>query len=403
MNDPSAVYFGASAAGGAAFVYKLRDLLRTPRNHLLRAICTSVFLASTSIFFAAPTVVAFVNRATGVSNFAAPLVYSIVVSLGASLLVLVLYWRGPADKARRTARWWLLTYAAVLVALNALFVLGNAKLERRVDFDTYYATTPYIAEFIILYLMAHAVAALALFLVSWRWARIAGRPWLCRGLRVIALGNVCGLGFDLAKLIAVIARWLDRDVDWLSSSIAPALGALGTLIAAVGLLLPTAGERLTRMAGWIARYRAYRELFPLWDALSTATPDIVPDVHIPRWHFELRLTRRLAEINDGRLVLRSHIHPQVGEAALRLGRGAGLTGLELQAVIEAARLKAAVTAKAANREFALQAVADTDTLGGIDGLSELVWLSKVSQAFSASPVVGAALAECQDAIVDPAG
>ncbi|MEE1929207.1 MAB_1171c family putative transporter [Streptomyces sp. TRM 70351] len=392
--DPSALYWTCSAAAWTALAFKVRDLWKAPRNAMRWSVCATLLLAGTAMFFAAPTTIAHVNRLSGIPNLAAPLVYSLLTALSVSAHVLIAYWRHPADRARPVALRWIGTYAAVIAALVVLFALGDTPQERRTDFDTHYATTPYTCVFIVLYLVALAVAMTVLIREGRRWAAVAGRPWLRRGLRFIVAGAAGALGFCLAKLAAVAARWTGRDWDPLNTEVAPALAVLGLLCSALGYALPAWGEQLTALSGRLARHRAYRDLYPLWDALRRATPAIVPPVRVPWWDFELRLTRRLAEINDGRLALRSHTDPRAGALALRRATGAGLTGTELHAAVDAARLRAAVAAKAAGRTYPHDtATGPAGPYGGVDGVGELEWLVRVSRAFAASPVVRAAADE----------
>ncbi|PJE94166.1 hypothetical protein CUT44_28140 [Streptomyces carminius] len=395
MDDQSAVQLLSSAAGWAVLAVKLRDLRRSPRNPMLRAVCATLFLASAGVLCAVPAVVGYLNRLTGVPNFAAPLVYCVIVALGASCHVLLAYWRWPAERARPVARRWTLAYAAVIGCLVALFAAGEAPVERRTDFDTYYATDPRLAGFVVLYLVALGVAMVLLVRMCLRWARVAGRPWLRRGLRTVALGALGALGFTAVKLTAVAARWAGADWGWLDYRAAPVLATAGLVVSAVGYALPVTGHRLSGLRALAGRYRAYRALYPLWDALRRATPAVVSPARVPWWDFELRLTRRLAEINDGRLALRAHTDPEVAGTALRLGRAAGLTGAELHAAVDAALLRSAVAAKAAGLRFPAEPPAATGPApvrGGTDGLGELARLVAVSRAFTASPVVAAAAA-----------
>lgn len=402
MNEATVIYWTCSAFGWVAFGYRLRDLRRAPRNPMRWAVSATLFFGAAAVTSAAPAAIAFINRVSGVPNLAAPLVYSLLLALSASAHVMLAYWRHPPERARRTARRWMLVYGLLIACLVVLFMMGDTPVERRVDFDTYYATTPYTVEFVLLYLLALATAMVGQIWMCWRWAGVAGRPWLRRGLRLIVAGAVGALCFSIAKTVAVAARWFGADWDGLSTHVAPAFATLGLVISAVGYALPAWGEYLTRMRGRADRYHAYRDLYPLWDALRRATPAIVPPARIPWWDLELRLTRRLAEINDGRLALRSHIDPHITAAALRLGRDAGLTGADLHAVVDAARLRTAMAAKAANHRFPQDAPGAQDTgtgqhgaLGGADGVGELAWLVRVSRAFADSPVVASAAARAE--------
>jgi hypothetical protein len=394
VNDPTPVYWTCSLIGWATLVYKLQDLRRAPRNPMVWSVCSTLFLAATAVFFAAPRAIAFVNRVSGVPNLGAPLVYALLLALSASSLALITYWRYPPARARRTARAWVLTYALLVAVLWALFVLGETPVERRVDFDTYYATTPYTVEFILLYLLAMTVAMVGLIRTGARWARVAGRPWLRRGLRLIVAGSAGALAFALAKLVAVAGVWAGRDWAFLSTDVAPVFAVLGLLLSAAGYALPASGQHLTRLRGRFDRYRAYRDLYPLWDALRRATPAIVPPARVPWWDLELRLTRRLAEINDGRLALRSHTDPRAAATARELAGRAGLTGTDLQAVVDAGKLRSAVAAKAARRRFPQPAPDAGRAPGGADGVGELAWLTKVSRAYAHSPVVAAVARSC---------
>ncbi|WP_343299707.1 MAB_1171c family putative transporter [Streptomyces sp. 5-6(2022)] len=394
MNNPNTVYWTCSLAGWVGVCFKLRDLLHSPRSPLKRAVCITLALASTSMFCAAPSSVAVINKTTGVPNLAALFVYIIIVMISASAHVMLAYWLHPLDRARQAARRWMLTYAVLITVMIALFAAGDAPVERRLDFDTYYASAPYLREFILLYLVALAAATAAMMGLCWKWATLAGRPWLSRGLRMNGIGAAGGLAFSLAKLTAVIARWCGTDWDGLSSDLAPRFAAPATIFTAIGVALPSWGPYLTRMRNRATRHTAYRELYPLWNALRQAAPAIVPAARIPRGDFELRLIRRLAEINDGRLALRSYIDPRVKGLALRLGQEAGLTGSALHAVVEAARLKSAVADKARAMKFPPDAAADHPQ-GGTDGIGELSWLVELSRAFVNSPVVSDVLVQLQ--------
>ncbi|MEU9557301.1 MAB_1171c family putative transporter [Streptomyces fumanus] len=237
---------------------KAPDLIRHRHDPYLRAICAVLGLAGLCFFLGAPPTVGAVNRLGGTPNLAAPLTYASITAYSAASQVLVVYWRGgPA--VHRVARRWIIGYACVLVGIAAAFALGEAPVERRTDFDTYYAGTPAVREMIVLYLVGHLAAASVTTVTSLRWARQVRGP-LRVGLAVLGLGTLCSAGYSVAKLTAVIARWTGRDWSVLATGVSPGAAGLGALVTVAGVLIPLAGPRLGR---WHLARRTYLRLAPL--------------------------------------------------------------------------------------------------------------------------------------------
>ncbi|MFI0914248.1 MAB_1171c family putative transporter [Streptomyces abikoensis] len=341
-------YWIPALAIWVALAGRLPALMRNRHDPLLRAVCTVLLLNGSAFFCANPWVVGLVNRATGIPNFAAPLVYGLICALSAACIVLIIYWRdGNSQAARKTAHRWILTYSIGIALIIAAFTVGDAPVERRVDLDTYYATAPGMREMIVLYLLAVVVGSVAMTAMCWRWApQVRHRAWLRRGLHTIALGYIISLGFAVLKGAAVAARWTGNDWDELSTLAAPPVATIGTLTAAAGFLMPLLGERLTALRSTLDDWLTYRALRPLWDALRAATPSVVAPMAMPWWDIDLRLTRRIAEIHDGRLALRPYCDTSVADAARSRAESEGLSNQDADAVAEAATLIAAVTAKA---------------------------------------------------------
>ncbi|MEU2552306.1 hypothetical protein ABZ589_11500 [Streptomyces sp. NPDC013313] len=247
---------------------KLPDLIRHRSDLSQRAINAVLAFASLCFLFGAPPSVGMINRVSGVPNLAAPLTYVSITAYSASLLILIACWRGgPA--VRRTTRRWMGGYAAVLAGISALFALGRTPQERRTDFDTYYATTPWIAEMVVLYLVAHLTAGTVSALWSLRWAfeaEVRERPWLRASLLTIGTGTVITAGYSVSKLIAVVARWSGRDWPVLATSVPSACAGLGALLTVAGVLLPMAGYH----------FSAWRDFFRL-ASLDAALDPVLRD------------------------------------------------------------------------------------------------------------------------------
>ncbi|MFF8030759.1 MULTISPECIES: MAB_1171c family putative transporter [unclassified Streptomyces] len=263
---------------------KAPDLLRHRHDPYLRAICAVLGTAGLCFFLGAPPTVGAVNRIGGVPNLAAPVTYVAITGYCAASQVLIVHWRG-GPRVHRTARRWMTAYAVVVLAIAVTFTLGEAPVERRTDLDTYYATTPFIAQMIVLYLLAHLITVTVTTVSSLRWARRV-RGGLRTGLVLLGAGALCGAGYSVTKLVAVGARWSGRDWSALGTTVSPAAAGLGALLTVVGVLVPLATPRVTECRR--AR-RTYARLEPLERALE----DLLTrrTLRLPRPRFASSTTR----------------------------------------------------------------------------------------------------------------
>ncbi|MFG3031887.1 MAB_1171c family putative transporter [Streptomyces sp. NPDC048253] len=355
-----------------ALVIKLPTIIRLWRDPLLRAVGGLLLLACFVFVSAAPATIAWTNQVTGVPNIAAPLVYSLLTAFCGSCLLLLIAWRnGLSDRTaatRRAMRWVLCLYSGVVVALWVLFALADAPVERLRDLDTYYASTPFMREMILSYLLAHTVAVLITSRLIWNWVRTDGLDaWLRWGLKSLGVGYVINLIFDAAKLTAVAARWTGHDLDWLSTQLAPPVACLSAILIAVGFILPHAGQYLHE--SWRVRL-AHHELRPLYTLMRTVNGGRIPFVlHTTP---ELRLIRRETFIRDALLPLAGRIDEEQRrrshEAALALGFESG----HAKALAAAVAVQDAAAARRRNP--------DGDTTGYPDITDLLQEIAAVSRA-----------------------
>ncbi|MER7760289.1 MAB_1171c family putative transporter [Streptomyces sp. NPDC097619] len=320
--------------------------LRHHREPLHVTVCLVPFFGGVAYFTSNPQVIGVVNAWTGVDNFSAPLVYSLLTVVSALIVTLLVHWReGTEERARRTSRRVLTAYGATVVGIVLLFAAGEAPVERRVDFDTYYATTPFIREMILLYLTAHAVSVTLATTLCIRWFALVRGQWLRRGLRLLIVGFALGLGMDACKFLAVGARWAGADWDLLNTGAAPLFAFGYTLLTGLGFILPVVGSTLVHTWGAL---RSLVQLRPLWCALQPAAPAAPPGPPVPWWEIDLRVTRRVAEIHDGRLALRPYRDRSAAAAAADRARATGLSGAEAAAAVEAEVLATALARLAAS-------------------------------------------------------
>ncbi|GLX37687.1 hypothetical protein Sros01_37600 [Streptomyces roseochromogenus] len=292
-----------------AFALRAPGLVRHWRDPLVRSVSLLLPLGAAVFFFAAPPTISQVNALTGVPNFSVPLVYGIVTAASAALVNLTITWRGGPENRRRAAtRWCVGIYGAVIATQFTLFALGDASEERLRDFDTYYATTPYVREMVVLCVLSYGLANLVLARLCWRWSREV--PGLLRsGLLLIVTGSVLSLGYVACKLLAIGARWAGQDWDGVSTTVAPTVSSLASLLQCVGLALPSASQGVTSL--W-NRWSRYRRLRPLWVTMRAVTPYEL--VRIP-WGSSLgkRQLRRTCDIRDGLRLIAPRLGRRAGE------------------------------------------------------------------------------------------
>ncbi|MFF1411562.1 MAB_1171c family putative transporter [Streptomyces sp. NPDC058289] len=321
--------------------------------------CKSIFVllaASAAAFlFGAPPTIDRVNRFTGVPNVSALIVYCVLSCLSCGSNVLLIHWRGgPEEVLRRHTRMWIAATAALIVAFCVLFHLGSVPIERRRDFDTFYANTPFVREMIVLYLTAHFATTALVAIRCRRWARELRdlqAEWTQRGLLVLVVAFGFGLAFALLKLVAVGARWAGTDRwDALSTDIAPPLAGLGAAMTTMGFLMPAVAQ------GAVSRWRAlhrFRRLQPLWSEIRSEIPPTSPPP-MPWWKpVERRLMQRETDIFDAVLRLtpwfdhttgtKAYAHALAEHAVSRRARSEADASVLARAVIQKARAQPAVS------------------------------------------------------------
>ncbi|MEU8436461.1 MAB_1171c family putative transporter [Streptomyces sp. NPDC029216] len=369
-----------------AFAIRLPVIMRFWRiDPNVRSVGGLLLLGSAVFYFGRPSMLARMNRTTGVPNFAAPLLYSLLTMFCASCLIMIIHWRGGDPRRVRRTNWTIGTvYAAVVTGLWTTFSFADVPVERLRDLDTYYANTPWMREHILLYLGAHSAACLITAVVTWAWLReVSG--WLRAGLVLLVVGFILNLCFDTVKLTAVVARWTGHDLDWLSTYVAPPIAAVCALFIAVGFILPHAGEALQ---GLWTDYRQYRSLAPFVRELAGLDTG---SLRLPRRSpMSRRLVQRRTQISDGLLRLQPYMDPEVRSRALAQALARDEAPAQAAATADAVAVVAAVRSLRLGVEpdpgtdAGPDAAADRGPAPGSDRAPDLV---AVSRALRRSPVV----------------
>ncbi|MFE1441532.1 MAB_1171c family putative transporter [Streptomyces sp. NPDC058739] len=344
-----------------ALAIKLPSIVKMWRDPLLRAVGGLLLFGCAVFVFAAPSTIAWTNRVTGVPNIAAPWVYSLLTTLCASWLLLIVAWRNGADRSdatRRATRRVVAVCAGVVVTLWVLFAFADAPVERTRDLDTYYANTPFMREQIVLYLIAHTVACGVMARLIWNWIRTDGLDaWLRWGLRFLGMGYTTNLLFDAAKFTAVGARWTGHDLDWLSTYVAPAAACFSAALVGVGFIVPHTGQYLQEHWRLRAQYRGLRPLYVVTRAVSGGR-----EPYDPRATAELRLIRRETFIRDALLQVSRYLDDELGSRSRAAARALGHPPGRAEALAAAVALLAAVEARRLHPDREGSGSADTEYL-----------------------------------------
>jgi hypothetical protein len=373
----------------ATLLYKLRALQRTPGNAALRSLCSAFAAFALALTVDLPPVYASVDAVVGEPNFAQLLGHSLALVGGwATQSAVLRFLYAGEEAAARTRR----RAVVLLVALGAMtwfFVLAPVDRETT-SFTTTYASAPYVVGFWFAYLGYLSFALVDVARLSWRYAGVAGPGFTSSGLRLLALGSLCGLAYVAHKAFFLgVSSWTELVLPAGPNTVISRVAVtLCFSLVAIGTTLPTWGPRLQHARGWSSRYRTYHRLYPLWSALHAASPDIalarprrpMLDALDPR-DLDFRLYRRIIEIRDGRLDLRPYLDPAVAARARAAAAASGLTGEALEAAVEAAILTAALAAKRAGHPA--HDGRTPPVTGASDVAGELAWLEQVARFFPA--------------------
>ncbi len=301
---------------------KVPALVRRRHDARLRAACLLLLSGGCLVILAAPESIVRLNRLTGVPNIAAPVVYGVTIVFSGASLLLIVSWRLASEEwARRVSRLCVGVCGLAAVAVVALFLAGRTPVEQVSLFDTYYANTPFIREMIVTYLVVQGVATLITSVLCWRWSsKVSGS--LRAGLLTLAPAYLIIACYDGLRMVAVVARWAGKDLDFLVDEVSLLLTAPSAVLGAVGFTLPLAGPRVAETGRAV---RELRRLSPLWRALrEVPTPGAIR-ARPSRWRTSpsALLTARRTALYDVVLALAPFCDPAVREVARRAAERAG--------------------------------------------------------------------------------
>lgn len=373
----------------AAFVYRVRDLRMRQRNPALLALLVAFAAKGTELLLATPRIAAAVDDQTGIPDLGALGIHLFGgVAFGAAVLVALVYWVSDPAEAWARARWRLAVAALVTMTMFVLWVAAGVGTEQRSPhYLVQNAHRPVVAVYGFLYVATLLVTLGEITRMCLKYSPVAGCRWLRRGLRTTAIGAVMYSATVWSRGFSMVAVHVDLSpLEW--ELLTPVAVGIGIPLIITGLTMPCWGPLVSDVCHSWDHYRTYRRLYPLWRDLYQVCPGIA--LHPPSrsmTHLNYRLYRRVIEIRDGLLAVRSYRDPEVRIRARRCGEAAGLTGDELAAAVAAAQLKAAVKAKAdglavpANSRGTADDREVFELRRGNDLIAEAAWLGQIARAY----------------------
>jgi hypothetical protein len=372
-----------------AFLYRVRDLRVRQRDPALLALLMAFAAKGTEFLLATPRIAAAVDERTGIPNLGALGIHLFGgVVFGAAVLVALVYWVSNPAEAWARVRWRLAVAALVMTTMFLLWVVaGVGTTQRSPHYLVQNADRPLVAIYGFLYVATLLVTLGEITRLCLRYSSVAGSPWLRRGLRTTAIGALTYSVTVWSRGFSMVAVHLGLSpLKW--EVLTPAAVGIGIPLIVAGLTMPCWGPHVSDLRLLWSNYRTYRRLYPLWRDLCHVSPGIA--LHPPTrsvTHLNYRLYRRVIEIRDGLLALRSYRDPEIRIRARQCGEAAGLTGDELRAAVAAAQLKAALHAKAQGRVVPANAMGSADDREvfelrrGNDLTTEAAWLGQIARAY----------------------
>jgi hypothetical protein len=389
-------YLVGSLTSWAMVVFGLYRLHRVRwRDQGRWALTGAFFFSAVGQLVEVSGVAAYVNDLFGVPNLYRLVAYACAACIGVCEAILVSHWTSPEHPERRLLR--RLAFSAACVAgYLVAFSVGNDPADpQRFTVDNVRA--PAVAVFLLIYVAVQISYLGDVAVVAWRFSRVAQRRWMRAGLRIAATGGAIGVVEALTKASYVLAGLAGAHPEG-EETVDSVIVMVASLFLLSGWATPALEPWVAAVRNWLVRYRGNRALYPLWRALFDAMPAIALEAPAGRWaavwsprDVKLRTLRRVIEIRDGGLNLAPYVDPRVADVAHGMGTRAGLSGMELDAVVEAARIRAALAAL--RRGEIATSTADLPAIAGFSEIaSEIGWLSRVARAFTGSEIVRAAAA-----------
>jgi hypothetical protein len=296
--------------GCVILLYKLIGAARGQRDRTTLAFCLYAGLSALSYLVLLPPIKARADGWTGLPHTAGLVTGVSVLGLTAAQQYLLIHWTYPPEMARDKMRRRFFFWAVVLAAYVGTYLVFGPGQQQFHYFYLENARKIWQAPYLVLYVLACIVGQVDVVRHCRRYAKIANRAWLRRGMLTAAVGGVFIMVYCAVRVADLVAEPFGIDMHALEP-VAWTFGDAGTLLSLFGWVLPVLGPRLSLLAQWCRDYRTYRRLYPLWRALYEEVPEIALGPPPSQFSDMLRLRdmgfwlhRRVIEIQDALRALR---------------------------------------------------------------------------------------------------
>ncbi|MEU7753702.1 MAB_1171c family putative transporter [Micromonospora sp. NPDC049171] len=394
-------------------LYKLRDLARDRGNRPLRALCLA--LIAITISMTLQPLMPKIDQLFGIPDITRLTSNCLSLMCATAAQAFLLYMTSGDVSTQRRVRRRTIALALTITVMIVMFVVtlsDGSRSDPRVRPAEYYGE-PSHPPFHIVYL-AYLFVYLAylgwsltqVVVLANRYARIAHRPLLRFGLRMITVGSLWGLAYVAAKLVAVALG--NRSPDWalITDAVVVLTFSTSILLVLIGSTIPSWGPRVGLDRLWVgaAAFRDYYRLYPLWTQIHAVLPEIalLPSPSGVRGALSiardasLRRVRITVEILDGYATLRPWMSTAVLAQAQSAAQEGGLVGEQQTAMVEAVVIGAALASRLdgvppsseATEALALPLGPPRDSAAGdLDAADQVTWLAQVARAI-ATPMAG---------------
>ncbi|MCE7009788.1 hypothetical protein LWC34_44305 [Kibdelosporangium philippinense] len=335
-------------------------------------------LLGLAAFAIAPGTLRLIHTFEPLPNFGRWIGNGLVIVAGWCVIAILAYTVREGARARRLVVLHGVIAGLVVLAMGVLLFAGDTQFE--IEFVTVYGNRPTIAAYLTLF-SAYCAAGLGAFVALIRRYSAAATDRALRvGLNIMMLGAFAGLLWALWKTVVLVINRLSASPVAAEAEVTALLSSTAAALIAVGGVVPLVARPIRRAR----TARRLRALEPLWSELH----GVLPEIKLAVDDDDFGVYRRVIEIRDANLALRAYCHPEVRAWATEAAQQRGITGDQIEVLVEAAVTASAIEAHAAGvRYHPDPRTAESPNAGTGDINAERDWLIRVSQAFAKDPTV----------------